>query len=77
MPATRMTWTRDDLGRFRSGCGRFVVGGNIWSRDGSVYVRLFDAATGKEYPCRTVASAKHGAKCLAVQAAAYAPKVEG
>lgn len=61
----RMKWIRDDrLLLQRSACGRFEVGGSIWTGGGSVYVRLFDILTGKEYPCRTEASAKAAARNL-------------
>lgn len=68
----RMKWTRDATLPFieRSVCGRFEVGGSIWTRGGGCYVRLFDAATGKEYPCRTLASAKTAARNLLIAAAA-------
>lgn len=62
--AGRMKWTRHpELSFiFVSGCGRFEVGGSIWTKGGGVYVRLLDTKTGREFPCRTEASAKTAAR---------------
>ena len=62
---TRMKWTRDPARPWLqvSACGRFEVGGNIWTQNGTCcYVRLFDTLAGKEYPCRTETSAKTAAR---------------
>lgn len=59
----RMTWTLTANGHYLSGDARFEVGGPVFIGT-STYVRLFDQKTGKEYPCRTVESAKAGARSL-------------
>lgn len=59
----RLKWVRDGYHQ-KTGDGRFVIGGVIWTAVGSRYVRLFDTRTGREYPCRTEASAKAAARNL-------------
>src|SRR4051812_43501042 len=65
-PATvakaRMTW-KDDGCLIRSGRGRFAIG--VTFRRQATYRLLTDTATGRESPCRTVASAKDLARRLA------------
>ncbi len=65
---SRMKWIRDTTAPWveKSSCGRFCVGGPIFIGH-STYVRLYDARTDKEYPCRTVASAKAAARNMARQ----------
>jgi hypothetical protein len=60
----RMRWIPDGYNRLVSGCGRFEVGGVIYTPAGTGYVRLYDRTSDKEYPCRTLASAKAAAKNL-------------
>jgi len=64
MTKQRMKWNPHPELSFAvvSGCGRFEVGGVIWTKGGGRYVRLFDTKAGKEYPCRTEASAKTAAR---------------
>lgn len=64
----RMKWV-NEAGVLKSGCGRFEVGGSIWTKGGGCYVRLFDKKTGTEYPCRTMSSAKSGARNLSKHSA--------
>lgn len=60
---TRMRWVRDPDLPFRwvSGCGRFEVGGPLFVGT-ATYTRLFDRLYQREYPCRTLASAKAAAR---------------
>ena len=66
-PVKRMKWTRDPARPWLmvSDCGRFEIGGTVrptpYSSD---YLCLRDTLTGKEYPCRTDASAKAAARNL-------------
>lgn len=69
---SRIKWVRDAQLPFiqRTACGRFEVGGTIWTSGGGAYVRLLDTATGREYPCRTEASAKTSARNLLIASVA-------
>ena len=66
---TRMKWTLDEQGRYVSDCGRFVVSLVCRNPKWSGYWGLTDTKTGTEYPCRTEASAKTGARNLRNKAA--------
>lgn len=58
---TALRWNHDSCFTWRSACGRFVIDihPTKWH-----YLRLTDAATGAEYVCRTVDSAKANARKL-------------
>ena len=62
---TRINWHRDaGTGEQRSACGRFTLRPVCLAQKWWGYWGLTDAATGREYPCRTEASAKAAARNL-------------
>lgn len=58
-----MKWNRDGYG-WVSACGRFIVRTVCMNPKWSGYYGLTDTTTGREYPCRTEASAKTAARNL-------------
>lgn len=59
---TRIKWVRNNDGSQTTADGRFTVGLVSRNPKWSGYVILTDTTTGREYPSRTEASAKAGAR---------------
>lgn len=67
----RMKWVEKGYERYDSADGRFDIG-RLFCNEATRhfngnYLCLRDNATGKEYPCRTVASAKAAARNILIR----------